>query len=283
MPVDIDVALVRRLLAVQFPRWAGLPVERFASQGTVNAIFRLGDDLAVRMPLQEEDVAAEARLLAGLAPVPVEIPVPLAVGEPAEGYPWAWSVQRWLPGAPIGLDSSVDREQLADDLAAFITALRRTDIAGAPRAYRGGPLAELDEGVRKAIADLEGVIDADAATAVWETALAAPSYTGPGVWAHADLQPGNLLAEDGRLSAVIDFGTAGIADTASDMTVAWSLLTGPARDRFRRALGADDATWTRSRGLALAIALPELSYYRGGRNDWMATIAEHVIGQTLAP
>ncbi|CAM5639169.1 Phosphotransferase OS=Streptomyces fumanus OX=67302 GN=GCM10018772_18160 PE=3 SV=1 [Streptomyces fumanus] len=197
----IDGELVRRLVAGRFPEWAGLPVERFPSGGTVNAVYRLGADLAVRLPLTESgagDVALERQWLPRLAPhLPVAVPEVLGHGEPAEGFPWPWSVYRWLPGENPRAGALDDPVALAGDLAGFVTAMRSITLPGAPRAHRGGPLGLLDAGTRAAIAELrllpqEGV-DCDAVTAVWEEALRGPGRDGPEVWLHADLMPGNLL------------------------------------------------------------------------------------------
>ncbi|GGS70761.1 aminoglycoside phosphotransferase family protein [Nonomuraea spiralis] len=299
---DIDEALVRRLLAAQFPRWAGLPLRRFPSAGTVNAVYRLGDDLAVRLPRIPQgvgDVAKEQRWLPVLAPVlPVPIPAVLGSGSPGEGFPWAWSVCRWLDGdnpdagalsggplsggaaAPAAGQAAESAVDLAADLAAFVGALREVDPAGAPDAYRGGPLARLDTATRAAIGELDGLIDTGAATAAWEEALSAPEWLGGPVWVHADLMPGNLLVRDGRLSGVIDWGTLGAGDPACDLIPAWNLLPPAARDVFRAELGADDAMWARGRGRALSMALIQLPYYKD-TNPAMAANARHVIGEVL--
>ncbi|MFI7112308.1 aminoglycoside phosphotransferase family protein [Nonomuraea sp. NPDC050227] len=282
---DIDEALVRRLLAAQFPRWAGLPLRRFPSSGTVNAVFRLGDDLAVRLPRVRQgvgDVAREGRWLPLLAPaLPVPIPAVLGQGLPGEGFPWPWSVCRWLDGDnPEAGALSGDGEALAADLAAFVAALREVEPAGAPGAYRGGPLSRLDEATRAAIGELDGMIDTAAATAAWKDALSAPEWQGGPVWVHADLMPGNLLVRDGRLSGVIDWGTAGAGDPACDLIPAWNLLPPAAREVFRAALGADDATWARGRGRALSMALIQLPYYKD-TNPAMAANARHVIREVL--
>ncbi|MWA10923.1 aminoglycoside phosphotransferase family protein [Streptomyces sp. BA2] len=282
---DIDARLVRRLLAAQFPDWAHLAVEPVDSNGTVNAIYRLGDDMAVRLPRIEGgvgDVEREVLLLPRLAPsLPVAIPAPMGKGEPGEGYPWPWYVYRWLGGENPVVGGLVEPGLFAADLAAFVTALRGVDPADAPAAYRSGPLAPRDADTRDAISQLRGVIDTDAATAAWDAALRAPRWDGPPVWVHADLQPGNLLTADGRLSAVIDFGCMGHGEPAVDLITAWSLLSADARESFRAALDVDDATWARGRGWALSIALIELPYYRT-RNPTIARIARHVIGEVLA-
>ncbi|MFC8131134.1 aminoglycoside phosphotransferase family protein [Streptomyces sp. NPDC057302] len=282
---DIDTPLVRRLLAAQFPGWADLAVEPVESNGTVNAIYRLGDDMAVRLPRIEggvEDVRREMLLLPRLAPsLPLAVPAPLGEGEPGEGFPWPWYVYRWLEGANPVVGAVDEPGLFAADLAEFVLALQRIDTADAPAAYRSGPLASRDPETREAIAQLHGVIDTGAATAAWEAALRAPRWDGPPVWVHADLQPGNLLTADGRLSAVIDFGCMGHGEPAVDLITAWSLLAADARKSFRAALGVDDATWARGRGWALSIALIELPYYRT-RNPTITRIARHVIGEVLA-
>ncbi|MFD5698532.1 aminoglycoside phosphotransferase family protein [Streptomyces lasiicapitis] len=290
---DIDVPLVRELIAAQFPRWSHLPVEPFASSGTVNAVFRLGDDMTVRLPRTAggaEDVAMESRWLPWLAPrVPVAVPSVLGRGEPGQGYPWAWSVHRWLDGENPVAGAVTAPRALAEDLAAFVTALRSADATGGPTAYRGGPLAADDAETRAAIADLRSMptdavdldVDCDAATAAWDAALRAPAWDGPPVWVHSDLMPGNLLVRDGRLGAVIDFGTAGVGDPACDLIVAWNLLPADVRESFRAALGADDATWARGRGWALSMALIQLPYY-AVTNPVLAANARHVIREVLA-
>ncbi|MFE6935995.1 aminoglycoside phosphotransferase family protein [Streptomyces sp. NPDC057699] len=278
-----DTALVRRLLAAQFPAWADLPVEPVRSSGTVNAIYRLGTDLTVRLPRVEggsRDVATEHRWLPHLAPhLPHAIPAPLAQGVPGEGYPWSWSVCRWLDGTnpPAGEGGP----ELASDTADFVLALRHVDTTDGPPAFRSEPLAARDTATRGALDALHGVIDTAAAADVWSAALRAPAPEGPPVWVHGDLQPGNVLVTgDGRLSAVIDFGCMGLADPAVDLIPAWYLLRADARPTFRMRVGADPATWERARGWALSIALMELSYYRTS-NPVMAGTARRVIGEVV--
>jgi len=283
--VEIDVYLVRRLLAEQFPHWADLPIAPVESAGTDNAIYRLGDDMAVRLPRihwATGQVDKEQRWLPRLGPLlPVAIPVPLAKGEPAEGYPWSWSVYRWLEGENPAVDHLSDPRLLATDLAEFIAALRRIDPADGPPAGRGVPLARRDADTRTAIEALRGVVDTDAVTAVWEAALRTPEWTGTSVWLHSDLAPGNLLIVDGRLSAVIDFAGVGVGDPAGDLPVAWNLLPAEARNDFRAALQVDDATWARGRGWALSIALIQLPYYHR-TNPVLAAGARHTIAEVLA-
>ncbi len=267
--VDTDASLVGRLLAAQFPQWAGLPIAPVSSAGTDNAIYRLGDDMAVRLPRIHwavGQVDKEHEWLPRLGPfLPLAISVPLAKGQPGEGYPWHWSVYQWLKGENATIDLIADPRQAAIDLAQFITALQRIDTTGGPRAVdhnlRGVPLADRDARTREAIAALHGMIDADAATTVWEAALQAPEWNRAPVWFHGDLLPGNLLFEQGRLSAVIDFGGLGVGDPACDLMIAWGLFSGESRDVFRAALAVDDATWARGRGHALSQAVIFIPYY----------------------
>lgn len=277
----IDENLVRLLLRGQFPDWADLPVERLASGGTVNAVYRLGDELTVRLPLTAngaKDLHHEALWLPRLADaLPVTIPTVVAVGKPTDRFPWDWSVHRWIDG-----ETAVEghgTEVLAGDVANFVVALRNVTLAGGPRAYRGVPLANVDQATRDAIKELSRTdepFDADAATAVWEAALAAPTWTDTPRWVHSDLMPGNLLLSAGRLTAVLDFATVGVGDPACDLIPAWNLLPPNAREIFREGVEADDAMWARSRGWALSMAVIQLPYYRT-TNPVISANARYVI------
>ncbi len=205
--VDIDVSLVGRLLAAQFPQWADLPIAPVHSAGTDNAIYRLGSDMAVRLPRIDGatgQVDKEHQWLPRLAPhLPLAIPVPLAMGTPGEGYPWPWSVYQWLAGENATIERIADPGQAARDLAQFVAALQRIDPAGGPppgehNSFRGVPLATRDAETRAAIATLGGMLDTAAVTAAWDAALQAPAWDGPPVWIHGDLSPLNLLVERGR-------------------------------------------------------------------------------------
>ena len=281
-PVDDD--LVRRLIAAQFPQWAGLAVRRWPSGGTVNAMYRLGDDMVVRLPLVQGgagDVLMEREWLPRLAPrLPARIPEVLGAGEPAQGYQWPWSVYRWLAGEHPEAGALTEPVLLAGDLAAFVAAMRSITLPDAPKAHRGGPVASLDAATQAAIRELRGIpeegVDCAAVAAVWEQALRAPGWDGPPVWLHADLMPGNLLIDGGRLASVIDFGCVGAGDPACDLFPAWNLLPADAREVFREALAVDDATWIRGRGRTLSQALIALPYYRR-TNPAMARNARHVI------
>ncbi|HZF58832.1 MAG TPA: aminoglycoside phosphotransferase family protein [Rubrobacter sp.] len=287
--VDINVSLVSRLVAAQFPQWADLPVTPAVPQGWDNRTFRLGAHMTVRLPsgaVYALQVEKEHRWLPKLAPLlPLPIPVPLAKGAPAEGYPWRWSVYQWLEGETATAERIADLRQFATALARFLTALQRIDPAGGPppgrhNFFRGGPLAVYDAETRQALAALEGKIDLDAASAVWEAALAA-SWHGSPVWLHGDVAAGNLLVRDGRLGAVIDFGTSGVGDPSCDLAIAWTLFGGESRDAFRATLELDDATWARGRGWTLWKGLITLAEHID-TNPSQAAEVRRVIDEVLA-
>jgi aminoglycoside phosphotransferase (APT) family kinase protein len=282
--MSTDAALVRRLLAGQFPHWASLPIESVPSYGTDNALYRLGEDMLVRLPRIHWAVGAvdkDLRWLPELEPrLPIAVPMPLAKGNPAEGYPWEWGVYSWLEGENPPVDG-VASESLAEEVSQFLRALHAVDLADAPRAGRGVPLATRDEAARQALAELVDEIDTDAAAAAWEEALDAPEWPGHPVWIHGDLLPGNFILRGGRLSGVIDWGGTGLGDPACDLLPAWGLFRGSARALFREQLHADDATWARGRGWALSVGLIALPYYKE-TNPGLATIAGHLIHEVLA-
>ena len=284
--IGTDTALVRRLLAGQFPQWADLTIDLVESYGTDHDIYRLGDDLAARLPRigwATKQAAKEAEWLPKLAPhLPLAVPVQLASGHPAEGYPFTWSVYEWLPGENAN-GAIEDLEQAAVDLAAFVRALRQVDANGAhprPTGSRGGPLGELNEGVRASIVQLGDRIDGAATVRSWEESLNAPAWDGEEVWVHGDLLPGNLLAVDGRLSAVIDFGCLNVGDPACDLQPAWNVFAGESRARYRAELEVDDASWLRGRGWALFQAVVALPYY-WNTNPGMIRQASHALAEVL--
>jgi aminoglycoside phosphotransferase (APT) family kinase protein len=286
---EIDVDLVRRLLMTQAPQWADLPLAAVPSAGTDNALYRLGEDKVVRLPRVAWAaglVAKEQTWLPRLAPhLPLAIPEPLAMGRPGEGYPWSWSVYAWLEGEEANMDNLASPEQAAIALASFLLSLQQQSTFEGPRAgtgnfSRGVPLKQRDAPTRAAIASLEGVFDTAPFVAAWEKALAVPEYAGPTKWVHGDLRPGNLLANKGRLSAVIDFGCLGVGDPACDLQIAWNFFPSSIRAVFRQTLSMDDATWERGKGWALSIALIALPYYLN-TNPILAGISRRAIKEVL--
>ncbi len=287
---DITVGTVTRLVASQFPQWRQLPVRALASDGTVNALFRLGDDVILRFPLQpsldpglRDDLVREqdiARRIAAHVPVPV--PRPVAFGEPGEGYPGPWTAYRWIPGETATSASVGGSDAFARDLAGFVTALHRMDTAGLAWAGhgRGGPLPARDEAVRRALAESAHLTDTARIAGIWARCRDAPRTDAADVWIHADLMPGNLLVRDGRLAGVIDLEAARVGDPAVDLMPAWNLMAPGARETYRRALAVDDATWERGRGWAIVQAIVALPYYLD-TNPVMADTARHTLEAVL--
>jgi aminoglycoside phosphotransferase (APT) family kinase protein len=254
---DVDVPLVERLIAAQFPQWAGLPVRPVAHDGWDNWTFHLGDRMKVRLPSAEgyaEQAAKESHWLPRLAPqLPFEVPVPLAIGQPGEGFPWLWSVYQWIDGEPV--TRRIDKLALAKDVAAFLNALQAIDTADGPPpgqhsfARGADPMEAYGADARRYVDALAGTIDTKAAHEVLDTAAEGRVKTP--VWVHGDVAVGNLLARDGRLSAVIDFGCCAVGDPSCDLVLAWVFLEGESRAAFRSLVDVDEATWARGRAWAL--------------------------------
>ncbi len=257
----VDATLVRALLHEQFPAWASLPLRPVARSGKDHRMLRLGSDKLVRLPSAPEFVPQVEKEQAWLprlaAAVPLPIPVVFGRGRPSKRFPAPWSVYGWIDGEPAA-SATVDRERLASDLAAFLVALRAADTTGAPppgphSAGRGAPLAHLDAELQDLLERVHGR-ERDAAAGIWREAMAAAPAPTP-VWFHGDVSVTNLLVRGGRLSAVIDFGCAGVGDPACDTAITWTHLDGAASRTFRRGLALDDATWARGRGWAIWKAL----------------------------
>jgi aminoglycoside phosphotransferase (APT) family kinase protein len=279
--LEIDDALVRRLLVAQFPHWVDLPLRRVEPRGTENAIFRLGDDLSLRLRRLKGPTAPgskELDWLPKLAPLlPVEIPVPVAQGRPGHGYPWFWEIHRWVEGSTTSVEE-IDAIEAARDLADLVGTMQRLDPTGAPSG-RGIPLAERDAETREWLARFGGD---PIVTEEWERALAAPSWDGAPVWHHGDLDVRNWLVRDGRVTGVIDWGAMGVGDPACDVMVAWKLHSREACDAFREALPTDDATWERARGWALSQAVAILAYYTPENNPILFDEAERWLALVLS-
>lgn len=292
--VDIDEALVRRLLREQLPQWAELPLSLVEPSGTDNVMVRLGDALVLRLPRTEIAAAGVAkeqglvpRIVAAL-PVDVRsrvtVPVPVGSGEPGAGYPWHWSVYPWIPGrSPAPEDAGID---LATDLAGFARALRKVDTFGLRaegplHSYRADSLQLRDEVTRRSLGACTGLLDIDEVATAWHRAKNVPDHRGEPVWMHSDLQPGNLLISGSRLAAVIDWGGVALGDPAVDCMVAWNLLTPATRPVFREQVDVDDGTWARGRAWALSVALVALPYYRH-TNAQITAYSRYAIDQVVA-
>ncbi len=265
--VATSVDLVRAMLRAQHPQWANLPITPSDERGTDHAIYRVGDALAVRLPTihwAASQPAKEHRWLNRLGPqFPLELPIPIVLGEPAEGFPYQWIVVPWLDGERATEQAMPDPEPLIEDLAAFTSALQRIDPTKGPAPIdRDRALVYRDEALRAAVEATRGEVDSAAVLASWNQSMSAPEWDGVGVWVHGDLAPGNVLCRNGQLTAVIDWGAACVADPARDALCAWNFYGGDHAAEFRAAMHVDDSTWLRARGFALSGAVESLAYYR---------------------
>jgi aminoglycoside phosphotransferase (APT) family kinase protein len=282
----IDERLVRRLLAEQFPRWADLPLRRVADGGNDHRMFRLGDELSVRLPSAAgyvPQVEKEQTWLPRLAPqLPLPIPDVRGAGRASEYFPASWSVYGWIAGRRPTAKEIREDDRFATDLAGFLVALRSADTSGAPApglhsAFRGGPPEHWDLEMRNLVLRLSGW-ERDLAVGLWRDALDA-EFTGAPVWVHGDIAIANLLVhESARLSAVLDFGCAAVGDPACDTVLRWTQFHGAARRAYVRDLGVDDATWARGRGWALWKGLIMLT----NRPPGQAEFARHVLDELFA-
>jgi aminoglycoside phosphotransferase (APT) family kinase protein len=281
----IDATLVRTLLAEQFPAWQDLPVRMVEPGGNDHRIFRLGERLSVRLPSAPgyvPQVVKEQTWLPRLGPLlPLPVPAVHGVGCPSPHFAAPWSVYGWLAGEPASAASVGDPVRLAEDLAAFLVALRAIDPTGGPgfglhSAYRGGPLDHWNDEMRDLLHRVHPR-ERDRAAGLWRDALAAP-FNGSPCWFHGDVSTNNLLVRDGALAAVLDFGCSGVGDPACDTVLLWTRLHGRAGEAYREGLALDEATWARGRGWALWKALIMITNKPPGQ----AELARHVLKKLLA-
>ena len=266
----LDVGTVRRLVDEQFPRWRAQPIHRVLTSGTVNAIFRLGDDLTARFPLRPQEerqvrdwLRAEAAAMREFAEVsPVPAPRPVAIGEPGGGYPLPWSVQTWLPGADATAEDPSGSTGFAQDLATLIARLRNAGTRG--RRFRGqgrgGHLPDHDEWMETCFRESAGLLDVTRLRAMWAGLRALPEVDAD-VMCHGDLIPPNVLVRGGRLAGVLDTGGFAAADPALDLVSAWHLLDDGPRVVLREALGCGDVQWRRGMAWAFQQAMGLVWYY----------------------
>lgn len=288
--LTIHLEAVRELVSAQFPQWRDLSIKEFRSQGTVNALFRIGDRLAARFPLEPADVESTRRSLEAEAQAARELlgrtrfrtPEPVAIGEPGEGYPLAWSVQTWVPGTVATEDDPSGSVTFAHDLADFIHGVRTIDTHG--RTFdgndRGGDLRSHDAWMKTCFQHSEGLIDVPRLRRIWG-ALRALRYGAGDVMTHGDLIPGNVLVAAGRLTGVIDVGGLGPADPALDLVCAWHLLDAGPRQVLRDDLGCDDLEWERGRAWAFQQAMGVVWYYVDS-NPPMAAMGRSTLQRIMA-
>jgi aminoglycoside phosphotransferase (APT) family kinase protein len=289
--LTIPLGAVRRLVDAQFPQWRDLPVEPFASQGTVNALFRIGRRLAARFPLEPGEVGATRRWLQAEADAARELlgrtrfrtPEPVAIGDPGEGYPLPWSVQTWLPGAAATDQDPGGSVAFAHDLAEFIAGVRAIDTRG--RTFdgkgRGGDLRSHDTWMETCFARSEQLLDVARLRRLWAVLRELPRGAAGDVMTHGDLIPGNVLVRDGRLAGVIDVGGLGPADPALDLVGAWHLLEAGPRQVLRDDLGCDDLEWERGKAWAFEQAMGAAWYYVES-NPAMSLMGRRTLRRILA-
>lgn len=263
--IDIDKLIVRKLINEQFSQFSNLPVREVRLTGTVNAIYRLGEEYYIRLPRLDwanDALHNEFKVLPVISRnVTLRVPEIVEKGKPNADYPFDWTVSRWIQG-DIYRDTLVNEAEAAEELAQFIIELHSIQVTGdAPKAGRK-PLRELDEETVKAITECQGDIDVENALKVWHELIEAEPWDFNPVWIHADLLKPNLIVNGGKLSAIIDFGSAGVGDPAFDIIPAWTVLTSEARGLFKRVLNLSDDIWQRARAYALHQAVFIIPYYR---------------------
>lgn len=283
--MEISRETVRQLIREQLPQWAELEVTPVLEQGNDNHTFRLGEELAVRLPSTEGYVAGvtkEDRCLPVMARyLNTEVPVPVATGVPSKEYPYPWSVRHWITGTTPDRDPDLDRVALAKDLGVFLRELREVPpgegpAAGAHSFYRGTHPSVYGDQIQQALGQLANQVDVKACQAIWNEAVRTAWPTDP-VWYHGDVAPGNLLTDRGRLVAVIDFGTCGVGDPACDLVIAWTVFTEAERGIFRDAAALPDDAWARGRGWALWKALVTLCYPASNLYSHQARALEELV------
>lgn len=283
--IEIDIPLVQKLINNQFPQWRDLPITPVKILGTDNALFRLGDDLILRLPRIHwaiDNIEKEFAWLPKLAPfLSIPITLPLHLGQPIDDYPYKWGIYNWIEGDNPESGCVDCGKQFVEDVADFIRQMQKITLPDSPPAARGMPLSERDEVTRKAISELDGVVDTKLATRIWERALEIPYWDKPPVWVHADLMPGNVLIKDGRLSGVIDFSCMGLADPACELIIAWNLFGADDRKHFRECLQVDDDMWMRGQAWALSQSLLILPYYKD-TNPYLVGIANYTLSEIFS-
>ncbi|MCW6004987.1 aminoglycoside phosphotransferase family protein [Micromonospora sp. CPCC 205371] len=288
--LTVSLETARNLIHDQFPQWRGLAIRSVASEGTVNAIFRVGDHLVARFPLQPSEVDATRRWLRAEAEAAGELagrtrfptPEPVALGEPGLDYPLPWSVQTWVPGVVATADDPGGSTAFAHDLAEFVMDVRAIDTRG--RTFRGGgrggEVRSHEAWVQTCLRNSEGLLDVDELRRLWTDMRDLPRGEAPDVMTHGDLIPGNILVSGGRLAGVLDVGGLGPADPALDLVGAWHLLDDGPRRELRAVLGCDDGEWLRGRAWAFVQAIGAVWYYHAS-NPAMSRMGRRTLARVV--
>ncbi|WP_167201599.1 aminoglycoside phosphotransferase family protein [Paenibacillus sp. BK720] len=291
--IEMTTELVRRLISGQFPEWRGLEIRPVEKSGHDNRTYRLGSEMTVRLPSHERYASAVAKELTWL-PVfkpllSMPIPDPVAQGMPTAEYPLPWSVNRWIEGDTVTHANIRDLNEFAEDLAGFLKELQAIDAAdgipaGIQNFHRGGNLSVYDQDSRSVIEKLDGEYDRKVLTEIWELSLATKYESAP-LWLHGDVAVGNLLARNGRLSGVIDFGTMGVGDPSSDLVMAWNFFDESSRKVFLNAMKADRDTVNRARGWALWKALITYAWNEPGSeaSNWGKRVIDVIVQDYRTP
>lgn len=281
---EINQALVKNLLALQFPQWADFDVRVMDSAGTDNKMYRLGHEMVVRLPRLKsavDSLAKEAQYLPELAPhLPLNIPEILGKGCPTDEYPFPWLICKWLDGKSPVESKDIDLLKAATDLGNFVCAFQSIENLNGPACRRGQPLSLCDAETRTSIPLLKDEYDVSKVEYVWNECVSAASWQGGNKWIHGDLHPGNILVKDGKISAIIDFGLTGVGDPAVDLMVAWTILDAQTRDTFHTIVNPDVNTWGRGRGWALRLGILGYPYYKTS-NPVFAEIAKRALDEAL--
>jgi aminoglycoside phosphotransferase (APT) family kinase protein len=285
----INTSLVQHLISSQFPQWKHLPIQPVALSGWDNRTFHLGDQMLVRLPSAAPyagQAEKEYTWLPKLAPfLPLPIPSPIAIGNPTQNYPWKWSIYHWLKGESAATAHIDNLTNFAKDLAQWIAALHRINPTGGPPPgphsfHRGGSLSNYNSETRQALSLLKHKIDVPTATKLWESALST-SWSNPPLWVHGDISAGNLLVQNGQLSAVIDFGQLTIGDPACDLPISWTMFKNQSRQIFLSTLSLDPNTILRARAWTLWKSLITAANLTNATNDVEATKPLHIINEVL--
>ncbi|MFK7824157.1 MAG: aminoglycoside phosphotransferase family protein [Oligoflexales bacterium] len=283
--VDIDVTIVKHLIAKQFPQYDRQVVSALVPSGTDNKMFKLGLDKIVRLPRTSGAVASlqkEEKWLPIIGEnLPTAVPIPIHAGEPTKEYPFPWLIIPFISGSTPGLSNPLDGEQAAFDLAKFIGAMQQQDTNGAPLCTRGQHIKNRDSAVRKSVELLGDEYDLDQLLEIWNDSVNTPRWEGPSCWIHGDLHVGNILSNGGKINAIVDFGLCGVGEPSCDFMPAWTLLKKENREKFRSLINADENCWKRARGWAFSMGVLGYPYYKN-TNPIFASIAKNAMDQAIA-